>query len=391
MSCHGAGRWARTARYSGCSKKPWRGGFSRRRSGKPGTVSSQPQWTARVHIRWRAEVSRLMVPVAAPAARRVSWYWRIWYVVSAAARASRPKQAARWAVPATGGADGPELPDLVVLEVGVAELSQGRPLGAERARRRCRRVGGTGGAGRAGLVRGHGIGPSCVAAAGRRRPSTFALVGRTGKGNVRRRRDGERKILGLRRGSGRAPCGALGDGRTSPGRLPYDRASWRGSRHAGRGRHPRWRWLGVRRRSARSRRARIGTGAGTGTVSRRGCWPPGAPRGALVRHPVAGVPSRVSRVAPGHGARAVARHRPIDALRSHQTSGVELARPPHEPPCSGPPIHGQGACPGWHAWIRERPSAARPSPESGPVTCPPRGRPRAGDLYRAGEVRVSRW
>ena len=71
MSCHGAGRWARTARYSGCSKKPWRGGFSRRRSGKPGTVSSQPQWTASVHIRWSAEVSRLMVPVAAPAARRV--------------------------------------------------------------------------------------------------------------------------------------------------------------------------------------------------------------------------------------------------------------------------------------------------------------------------------
>ena len=25
MSCHGAGRWARTARYSGCSKKPWAG------------------------------------------------------------------------------------------------------------------------------------------------------------------------------------------------------------------------------------------------------------------------------------------------------------------------------------------------------------------------------
>ena len=43
------------------------------------------------------EVSRLMVPVAAPAARRVSWYWRIWYVVNVAARASRPKKAARWA------------------------------------------------------------------------------------------------------------------------------------------------------------------------------------------------------------------------------------------------------------------------------------------------------
>ncbi len=40
--------------------------------------------------------------------------------------------------PATGGADGPELPDVVVLEVGVAEIAQGRPMGAERARRRCR-------------------------------------------------------------------------------------------------------------------------------------------------------------------------------------------------------------------------------------------------------------
>ena len=55
-SCHGAGNWARTARYSGCSKKPWRGGFSRSRSGKPGTVASQPQWTPKVSRRWRAEV-----------------------------------------------------------------------------------------------------------------------------------------------------------------------------------------------------------------------------------------------------------------------------------------------------------------------------------------------
>ena len=51
--------------------------------------------------------------------------------------------------------------------------------------------GGTGGGCRGGLVRGHGLGPSLVVAAGKRRPSTFALVGRTGKGNVRRRRDGD--------------------------------------------------------------------------------------------------------------------------------------------------------------------------------------------------------
>ena len=42
--------------------------------------------------------------------------------------------------PAAGGAVGPELPDLIVLEVGVAEIAQGRPLGAERARGRCRRA-----------------------------------------------------------------------------------------------------------------------------------------------------------------------------------------------------------------------------------------------------------
>ena len=36
MSCHGAGRWARTARYSGCSKKPWRGGILAEAVGEAG-------------------------------------------------------------------------------------------------------------------------------------------------------------------------------------------------------------------------------------------------------------------------------------------------------------------------------------------------------------------
>ena len=93
--------------------------------------------------------------------------------------------------PAARGALGSELPNLIVLEVGVAEISQGRSLGAERARERRRRACVSGGGGRAGFVRGHGLGPSLVAAAGSRRSSTFALVGRTGKGNVRRRRDGD--------------------------------------------------------------------------------------------------------------------------------------------------------------------------------------------------------
>ena len=42
--------------------------------------------------------------------------------------------------PAAGGALGPELPDMVVLEVGVDEIAQGRSLGAERARGRRRRA-----------------------------------------------------------------------------------------------------------------------------------------------------------------------------------------------------------------------------------------------------------
>ena len=115
--------------------------------------------------------------------------------------------------PAPGGALGPELSHLVVLEVGVAELAQGRPLGAEGARGRRRRGGGTGGGGRAGLVRGHGLGPSLVAAAGRRRPSTFALVGATGKRNLRGRRHGESKRLAFEvvlAGAHEAPGGMAG-------------------------------------------------------------------------------------------------------------------------------------------------------------------------------------
>ena len=101
-----------------------------------------------------------MVPVAAPAARRASWYWRIWCVVNVAARAARPKKAVRWATRPRAVLRDRELPDLVVLEVGVAEISHVRPLGAERARRRRRCACVTRGGGRDGLVRGHGLGSS---------------------------------------------------------------------------------------------------------------------------------------------------------------------------------------------------------------------------------------
>ena len=46
--------------------------------------------------------------------------------------------------PAASGADGPELPDLVVLEIGVDKVPQGRLLGADRARERHRCAGAPG-------------------------------------------------------------------------------------------------------------------------------------------------------------------------------------------------------------------------------------------------------
>ena len=93
--------------------------------------------------------------------------------------------------PAAGGAVGPELPDQVVLEVGVDEVPQGRPLRAECTRGRCRRAGDLGAGWPSRFVWVHGRGSSFPAATGGGRRSTFALVGATGKGNVRRRRDGD--------------------------------------------------------------------------------------------------------------------------------------------------------------------------------------------------------
>ena len=76
-------------------------------------------------MRWRAEVSRLMVPVAAPAARRASWYWRDLVGGQRGGSCGAAEERGEMGGPAAGGAVGPELPDQVVLEVGVDEVPQG--------------------------------------------------------------------------------------------------------------------------------------------------------------------------------------------------------------------------------------------------------------------------
>ena len=160
MSCHGADRWARTARYSGCSKKPWRGGILAEPVGEAGHgVEPTPVDGERAHA-----MEGRGLPIDGASGRPGGAPGEL--VLADLVRGERggPRGAAEeggeMGDSAAGGAAGSELPHLVVLEVGVAEISQGRPLGAERARERRRRAGGTGGGCRAGLVRGHGLGPS---------------------------------------------------------------------------------------------------------------------------------------------------------------------------------------------------------------------------------------
>ena len=79
-----------------------------------------------------------MVPVAAPAARRVELILADLVGGQRGGPRVAAEESGEMGDPAAGGAVGPELPDLIVLEVGVAEISQGRSLGAERVRRRRR-------------------------------------------------------------------------------------------------------------------------------------------------------------------------------------------------------------------------------------------------------------
>ena len=91
-------------------------------------------------MRWSAEVSRLIVPVARPGGAPGELVLADLVRGERGGACSAAEERGEMGDPAAGGADGPELPDLIVLEVGVAEIAQGRSLGAKRARRRCRRA-----------------------------------------------------------------------------------------------------------------------------------------------------------------------------------------------------------------------------------------------------------
>ena len=138
MSCHGAGRWARTARYSGCSKKPWRGGILAQAVGEARHgIEPAPVDGERAHA-----VERRGLPVDRAGGRPGGAPGELVLADLVRGEPGGPRGAAEeggeMGGPAASGADGPELPNLVVLEIGVDEISQGRPLGAERARERRR-------------------------------------------------------------------------------------------------------------------------------------------------------------------------------------------------------------------------------------------------------------
>ena len=75
-----------------------------------------------------------MVPVAAPAARRVELVLADLVGGQRGGPRVATEEGNEMGGPAASGAVGPELPDLVVLEIGVDKVPQGRPVGAEGAR-----------------------------------------------------------------------------------------------------------------------------------------------------------------------------------------------------------------------------------------------------------------
>ena len=138
MSCHGAGRWARTARYSGVFEEALAGGILPQAVGEAGHgVEPAPVDGEGTHA-----VEGRGFPIDGAGGRPGGAPGQL--VLADLIRGQRggPRVAAKergeMGGPAAGGALGPELPDVVVLEVGVDEVPQGRPLGAERARGRRR-------------------------------------------------------------------------------------------------------------------------------------------------------------------------------------------------------------------------------------------------------------
>ena len=123
-------------------------------------VSSQPQLTASVHIRWSVEVSRLIRAGGGPGGAPGQLVLADLVGGQRGGPRGATEEGGEMGGLAASGALGSELTDLIVLEVGVADISQGRSLGAERARERRRRACVSGGGGRFGFVRGHGLGPS---------------------------------------------------------------------------------------------------------------------------------------------------------------------------------------------------------------------------------------
>ncbi len=142
MSCHGAGRWAADGEVFGVLEEALAGGILAEAVGEAGHgVEPAPVDGEGAH-----PVERRGLPVDGAGGGPGGAPGELILADLVGGEPGGPRGAAEeggeMGDPAAGGAVGPELPYLVVLEVGVAEISQGRPLGAERARRRCRRAGG---------------------------------------------------------------------------------------------------------------------------------------------------------------------------------------------------------------------------------------------------------
>ena len=116
MSCHGADRWVRTARYSGCSKKPWRGGILAQAVGEAGHgVEPAPVDGEGAHA-----MEGRGFPIDGAGGRPGGAPGELVLADLIGGQRGGPRVATEegdeMGDPAAGGALGPELPDLVVLD-----------------------------------------------------------------------------------------------------------------------------------------------------------------------------------------------------------------------------------------------------------------------------------